>query len=132
MVEFELFLEQLFMNVMLGKMTYPASRVSTRIDVRSAQVLDPLIRGSRPHADWFPYHETEQRAKRYLRGGRPFTEVDASDKDAIEKWLWIRNAIAHSSRHSCEVFKRRLIGGLPLPPRERTPQGSCAQRFDSA
>jgi len=122
-VEFEKFLERLFMDAVLGKSSYPPSRVATRLDVRSSQVLDSLIRGTRRYVDWLPYSDTEHRAKLYLRGGRPFTDLDSSERNTIDRWLWLRNAIAHASKHSQDVFADHVIAGIPLPPRERTPAG---------
>src|SRR4051812_10605247 len=60
-VEFEKFLERVFHEIMLGKASFPSSRVVPRLDVRSPQVLDPLMRGTRRYVDWMPYNETEQR-----------------------------------------------------------------------
>jgi hypothetical protein len=122
-VEFETFLEFLFSNIMLGKTVYPAGRVVPRIDVRSPLVLVDVLHEGKRYIDWFPYSETERRANSYLRGGRPFTQLSATQKHSVETWLWIRNAVAHSGKHAQSVFEQNVVGSTPLPPRERTPAG---------
>jgi hypothetical protein len=122
-VEFESFLELLFMGVVLRKTLYPGGKVTPRIDVRSQGVLEEVLLDGRRYVDWFPYALTETRAQSYLRGGRPFSLLSSSQKQSLERWLWIRNAVAHSGRHARQVFERKVIGTTPLPPRERTPAG---------
>ena len=122
-VEFESFLELLFMGVVLRKTLYPGGTVTPRIDVRSQGVLEEVLLDGRRYVDWFPYSLTETRAKSYLRGGRPFSSLSISQKQSLERWLWIRNAVAHSGRHAQQVFEKNVIGTTPLPPRERTPAG---------
>ena len=122
-VEFERFVSDLFTGILLRKVAYSGRRVTPRVELRSGVILTPLLNAGRQYVDWLPYHETERRAKTYLRGGRPFTEVAASEKKGMERWLWTRNAIAHASQHSDRVFQANVIAGTPLPPRERTPAG---------
>lgn len=123
-VEFERFIERLFLGIVLSNVSCGASaRVAPRVDVRSLSVLVPLVNAGRSYADWLPYHETEKRARTYLRGGRPFTDLAASDKQRIEHWLWTRNVIAHGSQHASRIFREQIIAMTPLPPRERTPAG---------
>jgi hypothetical protein len=122
-VELETFLELLFTSIMLGRISYGGGRVVPRVEVRSSAVLADILHEGKRYIDWFPYSETETRAKSYLRGGRPFTLLTLSQKDSLQRWLWIRNAIAHSGKHAQDVFERNVIGPTPLPPRERTPAG---------
>ena len=122
-VAFERFIESLFTGIVLNRVVYAGGRIVPRIDVRSAGVLEPLLNAGRSYADWLPYHETEKKANVYLRGGRPFTDVGATEKQRMDRWLWTRNAIAHASKHSVRVFTDNVIAGTPLPPRERTPAG---------
>lgn len=122
-VEFEAFLELLFKNIMLRRTVYPGRRVVPRIDVRSSVVLEDVLHEGKRYLDWFPYAETEKRAASYLRGGRPFCTLSNTHKDSIQRWLWIRNAVAHSGEHARAVFERNVIGATPLSPRERTPAG---------
>jgi hypothetical protein len=73
--------------------------------------------------DWLPYDKTQDLAKIYFRGGRPFSELSAPQKEHLLKCHTIRNAIAHRSRYSLERFERHVIGNTPLPPQQRTPAG---------
>lgn len=117
------FLEDLFYQILVGNVSYSKNRVVPRVNFSSRQVLHEVILSGKRYVDWLPYNLTEERSRIYLRGGRPFTWLDKSDKDKIQKWLWTRNAIAHVSKHSHKVFQDNVIAGLTLPPRERSPAG---------
>jgi len=119
---FEDFFEARFYQVMLQ----PAARrpeVVPRTEFKSSAVLREFVLGGRNFVNWLPFERTEQRAKVYLRGGMPFTVVDAGDKRRMKNWMIVRNAIAHTSREAKRRFEREILAGVPLPPRERTPAG---------
>jgi hypothetical protein len=72
-----------------------------------------------------------KRAKAYFTDGLPFhgldkgrdlTLIPSLDKrirDSIEKFLIIRNALAHKSKYSYKRFESEIIGGTALSNRER-------------
>lgn len=127
---FEGFIEDLFFDVMLGRLSYPARRdVLPRIQVRTERVLYSILKPGRSHLDWLPYSQTRDRAKTYLRGGRPFTEVDTSRDLTIYKWTVVRNRIAHDSREAQAKFEQHILAEFALPPRRRNPVGFLRQQI---
>ncbi|MFN8204569.1 MAG: hypothetical protein U0S48_18590 [Solirubrobacteraceae bacterium] len=121
MTAFEDYLEAAFFEVMLAAPS--AAGVVRRAEFRSAKVLREFVLNGRPYVNWLPYGRTEERAKIYLRGSRPFHIPTKTDKRQMDDWMVIRHAIAHTSREARRRFERRVLAGVPLPPRERTPAG---------
>jgi hypothetical protein len=122
MTSFEDFLEAAFFEVMLDAHARPGVIVP-RADFRSSRVLREFVLGSQRYVNWLPYRRTEDRAKVYLRGARPFDSPDSTDKRHMADWMIIRHTIAHTSREARRRFEREILSGVPLPPRERTPAG---------
>jgi hypothetical protein len=119
---FERFLERLFFEVVLDE-TRHSARVLPKASFASPRTLREFVLAEKPFVDWLPYGNTEERAKMFLRKGRPFTEMPGSSKGELNRWMAIRNAIAHSSDHSRDKFHRVVIGTNPLPPRQKSPAG---------
>jgi hypothetical protein len=67
---FETFLEQLFISILLGKMTYSGGRVVNLMTVTSKGALMTILLQGGNYMDWLPYRKTEDRAKLYLKDGR--------------------------------------------------------------
>ena len=129
---FESFLEDLFIGLLVGGVATGQGRFSRRVTVTTSQIARELVTGAgRKYADWFPFERTEERARLFLTGGRPFTSVSTAERSLIDRCLIIRNAIAHRSRHSRDRFQREVLGSTPLPPRERTPAGYLRSSFRS-
>ena len=68
----------------------------------------------------------------FFRGGRPFTNLGAADKQALLKCQVIRNAIAHRSRHSMRQFEQNVLAPIALPPRQRKPGSFLRAQFSVA
>jgi len=117
---FEVFLEDVFLALLL---TGGGTKAIPRLDVNSLTVARELVVGPGPkkYVDWFPYERTIERADIFFRGGRPFTNVQAPQRDILNKAQTIRNAIAHRSRHSQRRFEAHVIGNTNLAPREYRP-----------
>ncbi|WP_457654152.1 hypothetical protein [Rhodocaloribacter sp.] len=121
-------IEDLFIRIITGR-SLP-TEVVVRVSFNSSQVArDVMLGGERRYLDWFPYDRTEKRAKAFLRGGRPFTQLSTTDKKVLKEMLIIRNAIAHKSHHSRKKFKDFVVN-FPLISRERTPAGFLHSRID--
>ena len=120
---FEVFLEELFVEIVSHRAQYEAGRVTVRMRASSSQALmDILLQGDRYMA-WLPFKHTEDRAKIYLEDGKPFSELDGADRSVISHIGVIRNAIAHKSSHAVGEFKKTIIGSQSLLTVERTPAG---------
>ena len=120
---FEFFLESLFLAIMRQKATYPKSRVSLRMTPANDKALVEILRQNQVYLQWLPYRHTETRAKLYLTGGKPFSELTGGDKSMIKTVTIIRNAIAHSGAYAKGEFERTVIGSRALLRGERTPAG---------
>lgn len=122
---FEAFLEDLFVGLLVDGQGVASSRpdVHPRVTVRSYLVARELVMARRSYLNWLPYSETKDRASIFFAGGRPFTLLPQDLEDGLQRCYWIRNAIAHQSRHATEVFLQNVIGPKKLIPRERTPPG---------
>ena len=119
---FESLLEELFIGLLTGGIE-PGRNVRPRAQFKSHVVARDITFGGRAYVDWLPYRHTENRAKAFFRGARPFSRLDSGDKRDLERMLTIRNCVAHQSRASRSRFKDEVIGSTPLLPSEQTPAG---------
>jgi hypothetical protein len=131
-VAFESFLEELFLGLLVTGKGVESSRgdVIPRIEIRSHKVaMDLIIGPGKKYVDWIPFDRTVELAKLFFRGGRPFSSLSSVHKQTLSRSHFIRNAIAHRSRHSLRQFEHHVIGNTPLPPGERTPAGYLSGIF---
>ena len=119
----ETFLEELFHQVALGQSNHPTKRVRPRADFRSRMALNRLVLGHNDYVDWLPYTKVEERARVFLRGGRPFTEISDGQRSQISDWHRLRNAIAHPGEPARTAFRTKVIGERVLLSHEKTPAG---------
>jgi hypothetical protein len=115
-------IERLFFGLLMGRYTV-SGHSAPRITIASHRVAHEVVAGDRGYADWLPITKTERRAPIYLAGGRPFDRLNSVDKEVLQRMQWIRNAVAHRSAHATRVFRRQLIDGKGIPPRQRSPAG---------
>lgn len=119
---FEVFIDELFLTLLVKQKDASRTGAIPRVTVRSFAVGRELIMGAgRNYVDWLPYDRTVERANLFFRGGRPFTNVSAGDRELVNKAQIIRNAIAHRSRYSEKRFERDIIGTTAVPLREYKP-----------
>ena len=120
---FETFLERQFFGILKGKIKYPKSRVSLRMAPSSHQAASDIVLQNDDYLKWIPFKYTESRAKLYLNGGRPFSELTDGDRSIVKTITIIRNAIAHTGPHAITNFKEKVIGASVLLPVEKRPAG---------
>lgn len=120
---FEAMIEDLFVGLLVGELQSSDRGVQPRAAFRSHATAREFILAGRPYADWLPYERTQERAKVFFRGGRPFTGLATSEITHLARCLAIRNAIAHKSRHASRQFERQVTAGLSLAPRDKSPAG---------
>jgi hypothetical protein len=126
---FELFLEDLFIGLLTGKLYHPSRDVSPRVNFRSHLVARDIILGGKKYVDWLPWSLIETRAKAYFRDGRPFTSISANDKQLVDQVCRIRNALAHKSDYSLRKLEEGVSGSIPLLVSEKTPAGFLRSKF---
>jgi len=122
----EVFLEELFIGQLVENAGLKSSQidVAPRLRIGSHRVARELVTGvNRKYVDWLPYDHTAGRAELFFRGGRPFSQLSEGDRSQLKTCSIVRNAIAHKSRFSQQLFEKKVIGSTPLPPRERKPSG---------
>jgi hypothetical protein len=123
-IAFENFCEKLFFGILEGTAKHKNKAVCPLIKSKSKKALRKIILAKKSYVNWIPYSETEARANLYLDGGLPFTTLDANQKKIIATIIYIRNAIAHRSKHAMKVFKKEVVKNYPtLLPIERSPAG---------
>jgi hypothetical protein len=120
---FEAFLEELFIAILREKTRYSQRRVSLRMKATSSAALLEILLQGKDYMQWLPFNETERRARLYLKGGKPFSDLTDGDKSMMKTISTIRNAIAHRSEFAMNQFATKVVGNQPLLPRERTPAG---------
>jgi hypothetical protein len=120
---FEAFLEAQFLSILLGRAKYKPGRVAVRMTATSRSALmDVLLQGDK-YMTWLPFPHTEDRAKIFLKDGKPFTELTNGDRQILQLIVTTRHAIAHRSTHATKQFERKVIGSASMLPRERKPAG---------
>lgn len=128
---FEALVEELFVGLLVGQLKPSLGDVQPRAAFRSHLVAREFVLAGRNYADWLPYDRTEDRARVFFRGGRPFTGLLATQTAHLSRCLVIRNAIAHRSRHAHRQFERQVTSPLPLAPRERSPAGFLMSQYSA-
>lgn len=128
---FESFLEELFIDILMGKAAYDRKRVKPILSIRYRKDLIRILLQNERYMNWLPYNYTVDRAKIYLDEGRPFSDLSDGDRSLIKTISLIRNAIAHKSDHALDEFKNKVISSQTLLPAERSPSGFLRTRMRS-
>lgn len=131
-VEFEGFLENLFLSLLLDGAGVVQTGVAPTVVVGSQEVVKAMVIGpGKDYADWLPYDRTEQKANIFFQSGKPFTNVSGDQKGYVKEIMYLRNALAHSSEYSRRVFLDKVIQQRPLSNAERTPIGFLRVRISN-
>ena len=126
---FEQLIEQLFIGLLSGRIALNGQTSTPLVSFRSARAVRPILFQNRAYLDWLPYSQTERRANDFFRNGLPFSSLDHRDKDLIQQCIYTRNAIAHKSTHSLEMFRKHVLGTQNLMAKERRPIGYLRSIF---
>lgn len=130
---FEAFLEAQFFAVLEERATFAKKRkVVLRMKPTTSAALRDILLQGKDYLTWLPFSHTEERAKLYLKDGRPFSELDGGSKSKIKTVHLIRNAMAHRSDHSKKLFDEKVIGDMALLPIERKPAGFLRSQVRAA
>lgn len=128
-VGFEALLEEIFFQIMQGKLVYKSCRrVKSRISASTAQSLYDVAYRGKQYLDWLPFRKAKENANVFLLGGRPFTLLDDADCSKLQAIVTIRHAIAHRSEHGIGEF-RKLLKGQQLTTRDSSPAGYLRHVF---
>jgi hypothetical protein len=121
-VSFERFIEDLFLGYVSGELTSPSSLVKLSIGITPAAKAEQVILAGKNYIDWIPYDtHTKKRAAVYFKDGIPFSTLNRAEMDLIILLHQTRNALAHRSAHSMEIFSRLVVGDLAITPSDRRP-----------
>ena len=126
---FEQFIENLFIGLLVGRVSVSSPSVVPRVSFKSDRVARDVVFAGRKYVDWLPYDNTENRPTIFFRKGLPFTSLEPQEKQLLQQFCYLRNAIAHESAHSRRMFEEHVVGSLTLSPRERTPSGYLQEVF---
>lgn len=121
--DFEALLEDLFFGLYSGTHISRHYTINKKSRIAPNGEIQPIVYGGKAYVNWLPYGEhTLKRARLFFDLGEPFRQLSNAEITSITNYHTIRNAIAHKSPNSLNLFNR-LIAALPLLPQERTPTG---------
>ena len=132
MTSFENFIEDLFVRLLVGTAIHPSRLVVPKITFKSPTTCRNIVYGGESYVDWFPYNRTQRRARVFFRDGLPFTALANFEKKNMDRMLYIRNAIAHKSKHALNRFEQGVISGLPLLSQEEKPVGYLRSNYTTS
>jgi hypothetical protein len=128
-VSLERFVEDLFIGYLTGKVVAATKQVKSRVTFGNHQIAKDVLLSGKRYLDWLPYSTTKERANIFFHGGYPFSTLTRQQETLLEELHRIRNALAHRSDHSYDVFSRLVIGALPLSPPEKKPASFLRSTF---
>lgn len=126
---FEALLEELFLGLIVGKYATKPKSEPKILFKDNKTAIEIMVAGQKKYLDWLPYIHTKNRAEAFFRTEHPFLRLDESEKGNLTAALHIRHAIAHQSKYAKEEFERKVVGSLPLLPKEKTPAGYLRASF---
>lgn len=128
-VSLERYVEELFIGYLTGKMAPASRRVIPLVTFKTHQLAKDVLLSGKRYLDWIPYSTTRSRAEIFFHNGHPFSTLTSQQENLLENLHRIRNALAHRSEHSYDVFSRLVIGDLPLNPLEKKPASFLRSTF---
>ncbi len=124
---FEALIETVFLELISGGCHSSESDVVPKLTVSSYDIAQSVVFGGRNYIDWLPFKNTLAKAQAFFVDGYPFMRLKSdplkSHLNSLERFLSIRNAIAHKSKHAQQKFENKVSGSSPLSPRQRKPAG---------
>lgn len=117
----ERLIEELFLGYLIGRYKPIKTRIAPAVTIATRPMADRMLKGERKYLDWLPFRLTSDRASIYFRGQTPFSVVGPTDIALLEELGRIRNALAHQSAHSLDIFSRFVVGAINIRPRDKYP-----------
>jgi hypothetical protein len=91
------------------------------VKVRYRDAFRTVLLQGKKYVNVLPYKDFLETTKLYLNEGKPFTEIDAGDREILADAILIRNAIAHRSAHAVKRFRASVAGVTSLPAHRQYP-----------
>jgi hypothetical protein len=115
------FLEEAFTLYLLGKSS-PAGFAPVRyaIPTNRQHAVDLLASDAR-HTDWTVAARVVNRATRFFKEGRPFTNVIRPQTNFLDNMKTIRNALSHESEEATDKFDTFVRNELTFLPPNTSP-----------
>lgn len=88
---------------------------------RSRPTFREILTAGRPYIELMPFKRCIEVSERFLNGGRPFADVDATDQQILAQAVLVRNAIAHRSDAAMITFRQKVNGVNSLPINKQVP-----------
>jgi hypothetical protein len=121
-VSLERFIEDLFLGYVSGLITCPSTSSHPLFQIKPSAKAKEVMLAGKNYIDWLPYESnTKKRAEVFFNKHSPFVTLTKPEEQLLIQLHQIRNALAHRSAHSLDVFKRLVIGNLPISPRDKKP-----------
>jgi len=120
-VSFEVFIERQFQALLVGKPYFKNKAVKSRISVRSEIVAREVIRGVNQFPKFLPGDALLKLSDIFFSPGHPFSRLDGSKKQVIDRAQIIRNVIAHRSASAITKFQKTILSQSGLRPPQRNP-----------
>ncbi|MDP3296017.1 MAG: hypothetical protein Q8N09_00220 [Thermodesulfovibrionia bacterium] len=120
---FENMIEDLFTDLLTGNTKHLSRKVQTKIIFPTINICRDIVYGTKSYIDWFPYDQTLKRSNIFFKNGLPFSSLEKQNKTILQEMVYIRNALAHKSRHALKMFNREVIKDKVLIPKEKSPIG---------
>jgi hypothetical protein len=118
-IALELFLEQSFILYLLGLRTPKGPKPKRLVEPTNRRLATLVLVGEKSYIDWYKWDQLKDRSRKYFKDGEPYAGALIGRKSLFEEMVTVRNALAHSSGHSQERFKRLVRSKLSgaYPPR---------------
>lgn len=120
-VAWEQFLENSFINYMLGGETNRGRRAKRYIFPKDSKHALSIVCEGRPFANWATPSEVIRKAELFFARGKPFKDSLWPIQGTINDMQTIRNYLAHMSIESREKFKELVRSELTYFPYKNTP-----------
>jgi hypothetical protein len=127
-IKFEDFIEEIFLGLVTGKIKSP--KVKPKVKITNRRIAREIVFSGKGYVDWFPYKDqTEKLAKVFFKNGLPFTILDSRDSPILKRLCYIRNALAHKSKYSLDLFEDKVLSSVPHIQREKYPAAFLRSYF---
>lgn len=121
-VSLERFIEDLFLGYISGQVVAPSRAAKSLVAITPSSKVKDVLLGGKKFIDWIPYDQyTKKRAETYFSPNSKFRTLARQDEILLVQLHQIRNALAHRSTHSTDVFHRLVIGNLSISPLDKRP-----------